>query len=70
MGQLRAITILRTVERPEYDYIEDRAVTDFKAFAVTAQTHIKRVNTPYAVNEMLEVLETLTKMLHEKRIVV
>lgn len=43
-------------------------MTDFRAFAPLAEAHIKRARTPYAINEMLEVLDTLTKLLHEKRI--
>lgn len=64
---MHTVAVVRiTNKQPDLDFIEDRAVTDFRAFKATADLHIRRVRTPLAINAMLDVLESLKNDLHKK----
>lgn len=64
---MQTVTVIKVVNKtPDLEFIEDRAVTDFRAFKATADLHIKRVRTPLAINAMLDVLESLKNDLHKK----
>lgn len=65
---MRAVAIIR-VQQPDIDFIEERAVADFRAFEATASLHVKRVRTPDAIDAMMKVLESLKKDLQRKTLV-
>jgi len=64
---MQTITVVKVTRKaPDLEYIEDRAVSDFRAFKEVGSLHIKRVRTPLAINAMLDVLESLKNDLHKK----
>ena len=69
MAGMRSIQIIKVKNiAPDLEFIEDRAVADFRSFHAMASLHVRRVQTPYAINQMLDVLESLQNSLHEKRL--
>ncbi len=67
----RKVQIIKTVAHPlDIEYLEETAVSDFRAFSVVGSLHIARVQTPTTIDAMLDTLDALQTCLRERKVMV